>query len=295
MRPYALEREVPARLALQDYFVLTKPGIVALVLVSTMTGVYFGQRGLPDLTLLLWTLAGMALVTAGSAVLNNYFDRDIDCLMDRTAGRALAAGTIAPVNALVFGITLILSSMACFFFLVNSLTALLSLAAAFGYVVLYGVIMKRRSSYANLIGGIAGSMPPVIGYAAVTGTVGIEAVVLFVIMTVWQQPHALSLAMKYREDYAKASIPVVPVARGINATKGRILNYTIALVPLVALPYLVGMAGLAYLMTALIISMVYLALAVRFKLSNKKHDMFLFFFSIIQLTVLFSALVFDVK
>lgn len=295
MRPLALERDVPARLALLDYFFLMKPGIVALVLVSTMTGVYFGQRGLPDLTLLFWALAGMALVTAGSAVLNNYFDRDIDCLMERTASRALATGTIEPANALIFGITLLLSSMACFFLFVNSLTALLSLSAAFGYVVLYGVIMKRRSSYANLIGGIAGSMPPVIGYAAVTGTVGIEAVVLFVIMTIWQQPHALSLAMKYRDDYAKASIPVVPVARGINATKGRILNYTIALVPMVTLPYFVGMAGIIYLFTAVLISVVYLVLAARFKMSNKKHDMFLFFFSIIQLTVLFTALVFDIN
>ena len=288
------ERQILIRSRLVDYVILTKPGIVALVILATMTGIYFARRGMPEIGLTLWTLMGIGLITAGSAVLNNYLDRDIDRLMERTASRAVAAGTIVPSNALTFGLLLIAVSILIFISFVNILTAILAAAAAFGYVVLYGMILKRRSPYANQVGGLAGALPPVIGHAAITGELGGEAWILFIIMALWQHPHALSLALKYRDEYAGASIPVIPVAKGITASKKRIAAYTLFLLPATTLPYFYGMAGSYYLYTSLTIGAVYFYLALRFYLSSRSSDMFLFFFSIIHLLILFTALVADV-
>ena len=181
-----------------DVFRLMKPGIVGLVMVSTLTGLYFGSAGAVDFTLIFKTLAGIGLATAGAAVLNNYLDRDIDSLMERTSNRALVKGTINPADALILSIILMLTALAILITDVNMLAAGFTALAVFTYVVLYGMVLKRRSSYANQIGGLAGALPPVIGYVAVTNTLSIEALALFGIVALWQQPHALSLALKYK-------------------------------------------------------------------------------------------------
>ncbi|MFQ5464308.1 MAG: heme o synthase [Thermodesulfobacteriota bacterium] len=278
-----------------DYLILTKPGIVGLVLVSTLAGVYLGGRGMVELPLMLWTLAGVGLATAGSAMLNNYIDRDIDRLMPRTSSRALAAGTVRPALALASGVALVALSAALLALEVNVLTAALSAAAVFFYVVLYGMLMKRRTSWANQVGCVAGALPPVLGYAAATGTVPLEAVALFALVTFWQQPHALSLALKYRDEYAAAGIPVVPVALGVSRTKTRIALYTALLLPLSIVPYLLGMTGTVYLLAALPLGAFYLALAVRFLASKRSTDMFLFFYSIVYLTSVFTVMVADMR
>ena len=293
MRSYALDRSLADRSNLTDYIVLMKPAIVGLVLVSTLTGMYIGGRGAVELSVALWTLAGVGLATAGSAVLNNYIDRDIDRLMPRTSGRALAKGSIDAEYALIFGTLLVGLSMSILLNRVGVLTASLTAVAVFTYLVLYGLILKRRTPFANQIGGLAGALPPVLGLTAVTGALSVEALILFAIVALWQQPHALSLALKYRADYARASIPVIPVAKGVRATKLRIVLYTLMLVPVTAMLFLTGTAGLLYLATALVLGGGWLFLSIRFLRSERLCDMFLFFYSILYLTLVFSVLVFD--
>ncbi len=297
MREYALDKAVDARRsAAADWLVLTKPGIVGLVLVSALAGLYLGERGVvSDLPLMVWTLVGVGLSTAGSAVLNNYIDRDIDPLMERTKTRALAAGTIAPASALAFGLLLVAASMAILLVAVNPLTAALTATAVVFYVVFYGMWLKRTTPLANQVGCVAGALPPVLGYTAATGVVNLEAAALFAIVTLWQQPHALSLSLKYREDYARAGVPVVAVALGVDATKRKIAWYTALLVPASLSPWLLGMAGTWYLAIAVAMGAYYLFLSGRFLASTRDKDMFLFFYSIIYLTAVFAALVVDMR
>ncbi len=293
MRTYALDRSLAGKNVLAEYLVLMKPAIVGLVLVSTLTGMYIGARGAVSLNVALWTLLGVGLATAGSAVLNNYIDRDIDALMPRTSARALAKGSIDAEYALILGTLLVGLSMSVLLNRVGVLTALLTAVAVFTYVVLYAMILKRRTPFANQIGGLAGALPPVLGITAVTGTLSVEALALFAIVALWQQPHALSLALKYRADYARARIPVIPVAYGVGATKLRIVLYTLMLVPVSTVLFFTGMAGWFYLVTALVMGGAWLFLSLRFWRSGKQSDMFLFFFSILYLTIVFSVLVFN--
>lgn len=293
MKEYALENTIPGKYAIGDYVILAKPGIVSLVLMSTLTGLCIGSRGLPDLWLTFWVMAGVGLATAGSAVLNNYVDRDIDRLMARTQARALAVEAFSPRNTIITGILLVLTGVLFLSFFVNNLSAVFTAGAVLGYVLLYTIFLKRRTSFANQIGGIAGALPPVIGYVAVTQGLDIHALILFAIVAIWQQPHALSIALKYKDEYAKACIPVVPVAKGVRSTKVRIVAYTVLLLLVSILPYLYGTAGSIYLAVSVLLTIVYLAIAVRFLLSRRECDMFLFFYSIIHITVLFAAIVLD--
>ncbi len=293
MKDYALENTIPGRYAIGDYAILAKPGIVSLVLMSTLTGLCIGSRGLPDLWLTFWVMVGVGLATAGSAVLNNYVDRDIDRLMARTQVRALAVEAFSPRNTVITGILLAAAGVLFLSLFVNNLSAVLTAGAVLGYVLLYTILLKRRTSFANQIGGIAGALPPAIGYVAVTQGLDIHALILFVIVAIWQQPHALSIALKYKDEYAKACIPVVPVAKGVRSTKLRIVAYTVLLLPVSILPYLYGTAGTIYLAVSALLTIFYLALAVRFLLSRRECDMFLFFYSIVYITVLFAAIVLD--
>ncbi len=280
---------------LVEHLMLVKPGIVALVLLATLAGVYIGASGAPGASSIFWTLAGVGLATAGAATLNNYVDRDIDGMMDRTSARALVTGSVSPEAALAGGLALTVSGLVALAIKVNLLSAALTGASVFIYVVLYGMILKRRSSMANQIGGIAGALPPVIGYAAVTGGLGVEALAMFAIVSLWQQPHALCLALRYKDDYASASIPVVPVAFGVAATKLRILLYTIVLVPASFMPYLIGAAGMRYAVAAVAAGCVYLILTIRFYRSQRDSDTFLFIYSMMYLATLFSFMVCDLR
>ncbi|HZX48929.1 MAG TPA: heme o synthase, partial [Nitrospirota bacterium] len=246
MKDYALEGVLPSRHAIGDYLVLAKPGIVSLVMMSTLTGLCIASRGLPDLWITISVMTGIALATAGSAMLNNYVDRDIDAIMERTRSRALAVEAFTPRNTVITGILLVAFSVLYLLTDVNMITAILTGAAALGYVVLYTIILKRRSSYANQVGGIAGALPPVIGYVAVTQRIDLTAVILFAISAIWQHPHALSIALKYRDQYELARIPVIPVAKGVRSTKIRISIYTALLLLVSITPYISGMAGLIY-------------------------------------------------
>jgi len=293
MKEYAIEGALPSRHAIGDYLVLAKPGIVSLVMMSSLTGLCIASRGLPDLWLTISVMTGIALATAGSAMLNNYFDRDIDAIMERTRSRARAVEAFSPGNTVITGVLLVVISLVFLSYAVNSMTAILTGAAASGYVVLYTIILKRRSSYANQVGGIAGALPPVIGYVAVTQRVDLTAVILFAISAVWQHPHALSIALKYRDQYESARIPVIPVAKGVSSTKKRIAVYTALLLVVSITPYISGMTGLIYLIVAITAGIYYLGLAVKFMISKRDCDMFLFFYSILYIVVIFAAMILD--
>ncbi|MFN4319077.1 MAG: heme o synthase [Aquificaceae bacterium] len=280
---------------LKDYIVLTKPGIVLLVLITTLTGMYFAQRGFPNPWLVFWTLLGTGLASAGSAVLNQFFDRDIDALMNRTKDRPLPAGSVNPKNAFIFGSFLLVLSAFILLFEVNLLTFFFVALASFFYVVVYTLALKRKSPLATEIGGISGSLPPVIGYAAVKGEVGVEALILFLIMFMWQPPHFWVLAIKYSEDYKGANIPTLPVAKGIAHTKMKTLIYTASLVPLSLLPFFYGISGPIYFFSALILSGLHLLLTLKFVFSKKPNGMFLFFYSVLYIALLFSIMVFDMR
>ncbi|MBI3772088.1 MAG: protoheme IX farnesyltransferase [Gammaproteobacteria bacterium] len=277
-------------------YAIAKPGIVGLTLVAALAGAYVGNRGaLPGVESLVWMLITLALVTAGSCMLNNLYDRDIDRLMARTRSRGLVVGAVSPQLTLIIGLILVTLPLPVMAAKVNVVTAWLTAAAAFGYVVVYTIWAKRRTPWANQLGGIAGALPPMIGVTAAAGGVDLNAWILFVIMVVWQQPHALSLALKYRADYARAGVPVIPVAKGVAATKLRIFIYTMILLPLSMVPYFTGIAGMFYLATATILSSIFLYKAAVFLRSEADCDMRLFLFSLLHLVVLFAALVLDIN
>ena len=289
-----LAKPIIAKSTLANYIELTKPGIVSLSLTGALTGMYFANRGLlPDWHIIIWSFVTLAMAIAGSCMLNHYYDRDIDKLMARTSSRPLATGVVPPAHALALGLVLVAASFILMPLMVNLTATYLTVGAVFGYVVVYTMIAKRRTPWANQLGGIAGAMPPAIGYAAVTGDVDIKALILFAIMVIWQQPHALSLALKYRKEYARAGVPVIPVAKGVQATKERITIYSVVLLLVALLPYFYDMAGQVYLLISIIISTAFLVLAIGLLRSNREYDMRLFLCSIAYLVILFVTMVYD--
>ncbi len=288
-----VEKTLSYTSALKEYLLLTKPGIVTLVLITTLGGMYIGSKGNLEPALVFWTLLGTGLAAAGSAVINMFLDRDVDTLMERTSSRPIPRGTVNPKSALVLGVLLLSVSFVSLYLLVNPLAALLSMVASFSYVVLYTLLLKRRTPIATEVGGISGALPPVIGYVAGSGTLDMNAFVLFLIMFMWQPPHFWVLALKYRDDYARAGIPTLPVVRGVLITKIKTLIYTVSLLPLSVIPYAIGMTGKLYFITALVLSLAYTAYTLRFLFSKREESMKLFFFSIFYIAVLFSMMVID--
>jgi len=294
MSEQVLEQSQQQQSTLSAYISISKPGIVGLTLVAALTGIYFGNHGvLPNWSVIFWTFLTLGLATAGSCMLNNIYDRDIDRVMKRTSGRAMALDVLPVTQATIVAVLLSVGSLTLMAYTVNPLTAFVTAVGVVGYVVVYTMMTKRTTPWANQLGGIAGAVPPMVGYAAVTGELGAAAWILFGIMVVWQQPHALALALKYREDYARANVPVIPVACGVQATKIRIAVYTTFLIPVATLPYFFEMAGVYYLVASIVLSAMFLFTAVRFLLSDRDCDMRVFAFSLVYFILLFGALVVD--
>lgn len=281
---------VPTKSAFLEYAILVKPGIVAMVLISTLGGMYIAQRGLPAYNLVFWTLVGIGMSTAGAATLNNYIDRDIDTIMRRTSGRPLPSGGILPYKALALGIALSVLSAAILYAFVNPLSAAISTAAIFNYVVMYTLWSKRRTPLATFIGGLGGATPPVIGYVAVRPELDQTALVLFLIIFAWQHPHFWSLALKYVEEYKAAGVMNLPVKRGVTETKRQIALWSVILAEASLLPYITGMTGVAYLACAALSGAVFIGMSTWFLLSGRKVAMALFFFSIVHLPLLFCVM-----
>jgi len=260
-----------------------------LVLVTTFSGMWLASNGFVSIALVFFTLLGTGLASASSGALNNYVDREVDKLMARTRTRALPSLRLHAQQALWLGGLLSIASFVILYTQVNPLTAYLALAATFFYVVIYTIWLKRHSPLCTEIGGIAGALPPVIGWAAVTNTIGWAAIVMFLIMFIWQPPHFWALALLRADEYKRANLPMLPVVSGVEVTKFRMLLYTIVLIPASTSMYWLGFVGPIYLISSIILGVIYLALTIDFARKPITHQSTkrLFGYSIIYLCGLF--------
>jgi protoheme IX farnesyltransferase len=276
------------------YVALTKPRIIELLLVTTVPTMVIAQRGLPPLWLVVATLVGGSLAAGSANAINNFVDRDIDELMTRTAHRPLPRHSVEPVAALWFGIVLGVVSFAWLAATVNLLSAVLAVSAILFYVFVYTLGLKRRTTQNIVIGGAAGCVPVLVGWAAVTGEVGLPALVLFAIVFAWTPPHFWALALKYRDDYERAGVPMLPVVRGAAETARQILLYSVGLVIISVAFGPIGGLGALYLTVALALGAALIWLSWRLlRDTTERVAMQLFRYSITYLGLLFTAMAVD--
>ena len=238
---------------IRDLISLTKPRVVSLLLLTAVAPMFITDRGLPPVALVGWVLLGGFLMAGSANALNMWFDRDVDTAMGRTRNRPVAAGRIAPALALWFGLTLGAVAFGLLWRFANPLTAWLALAGLLFYVFIYTLWLKRSTPQNIVIGGAAGAFPPLVGWAAVTGEIGLAALYLFAIIFYWTPPHFWALALVKKDEYARAGIPMMPVVQGAHRTKVQMLAYSIMLVPLTVLPWLSGNQGGLYAIAAVLL------------------------------------------
>lgn len=280
--------------ALSDYFILLKPKITLLIVVTAFTGVWLASDGVPDPGVTLATLLGAGAAAGAGGVFNHYFDRDLDARMLRTRDRPLPSGRIRPGRALLFGVGLLVFSLLWLYVQVNALAAMLALTGFTIYVGVYTIWLKRRTPLNIVIGGAAGAIPPMIGGAAVSGGVELPAVLLFLIVFLWTPPHFWALALARRHDYAAAGIPMLPVVAGAERTRREIMRYTLALVGVTLLLVPVGGAGPVYLVSALALGAGFVVLARGLgRDRGGRAALHLFAYSTVYLALLFTALALD--
>ena len=279
----------------RDYYELTKPRVVMLIVFTAIVGMFVSVPGWPGLTALVFGTLGIGLAASSAAVFNHVLDARIDIQMMRTRGRPLPQGKLTEKAALTFASGLCVISMIMLWFLVNPLTAVLTFLSLIGYAVIYTVWLKRATPQNIVIGGAAGAAPPVLGWTAVTNELHSGALLLFLIVFVWTPPHFWALAIARKEEYAKVDIPMLPVTHGEAYTRLNILLYTILLVLVTILPYLIGMSGIIYLVSALVLDAWFLYYAVRmFRVPEDiELPMKTFKYSISYLGFLFAAILID--
>jgi heme o synthase len=279
----------------RDYVTLTKPRIMSLLLLTGACGMVVGRGGIPPVERLALTVVGLALACGGASALNHLLDRDIDRLMGkRTERRPIAAGRLAPVQGLEFGLALSAFSFALLASTVNLLSAALALVGNLFYVVVYTCWLKRSTPQNIVIGGAAGAIPPLVGYAAASGRLGPAAVWLFLIVFLWTPPHFWALALLLKEHYAAASVPMLPVAHGERETVRSIVRYTLLLVAATLAPVAVGTFGAAYFAAALVLGAGFVALAFRLALRpSRRNAALLFHSSLLYLALLYAAAAVD--
>jgi protoheme IX farnesyltransferase len=286
---------IPATFHWESYLELCKPKVVLLIVFTALVGMLLSSSG----PLLAWDLAlfgsiGIGLAAASGAALNHYADRRIDAIMARTRNRPLPQGDLDSFNVLAFAVGLGVASMLILFYLVNPLTALLSFLSLIGYAVVYTLYLKRATPQNIVLGGAAGAMPPVLGCAAMTGEIQLQAILLFLIIFVWTPPHFWSLAIRRRQEYADAGIPMLPVTHGVGYTKLQILIYTSLLVVCSLLPSFIGTSGFIYLVYAAVLGFGFLRHAVALYQSDSDElAMKTFGYSIYYLSLLFVILLAD--
>jgi heme o synthase len=281
--------------AWRDYVTLTKPRIMSLLLVTGFCGMIAGAGGWPGTTVAVAATVGLALACGGASALNHVLDRDIDPLMgERTKQRPVASGRVTPSRALEFGLALSALSFVLLASTVNVLTAVLALVGNLFYVLVYTRWLKRSTPQNIVIGGAAGAVPPLVGWAAATGDVTIPALLLFVIVFVWTPPHFWALALLIKDRYADAGVPMLPVVRGDRETARQIVLYSVGLVAVTLLPWAWGSAGLLYLASALALGAVFLFFAERLRREIvPRRAALLFHYSLLYLALLFVALALD--
>jgi heme o synthase len=279
----------------RDYITLTKPRIMSLLLLTGAAGVFVGAGGVPVASTFAFTMIGLALACGGASALNHYLDRDIDRLMgSRTEQRPVASGRVPPERALEFGLALSAFSFVLLDSLVNLPTALLALAGNLFYVLVYTRWLKRSTSQNIVIGGAAGAVPPLVGYAGATGHLGWAAAAMFAIVFMWTPPHFWALALMIKEHYARAGIPMLPVERGERETAKQIVWYTLVLVIVTLVPAALGIFGVTYAIAAAVLGAVFAWYALELRRTLERRSAAkLFHFSLLYLALLFVAMALD--
>jgi heme o synthase len=277
------------------YVALTKPRIIELLLVTTLPTMIVAKRGLPSVGLIAATLAGGALAAGGANAINMYVDRDIDRIMHRTRNRPMVTGAVHPRNGLIFAVVLEVVAFAELWAFVNLLSAVLATAATLFYVFVYTLWLKRTSSQNIVIGGAAGAVPVLVGWAAVTGTLSWTPFVLFALIFLWTPPHFWALAVKYRDDYRAAGVPMLPAVATVAGTARQIFVYSVALVAVSLVLAPVASLGLVYVIGASVLGVLFIALSVELWMQpTAKVAMRLFRYSITYLTRLFVVMAIDI-
>jgi protoheme IX farnesyltransferase len=278
----------------RDYLELTKPRVLALIVLTSIVGTLLATRAVPPLDAVVFGNIGIALSAAAAAALNHLLDRRIDACMARTRQRPLPSGHMTPARALTFALALGAASMLMLVAFVNVLTAILTFSSLIVYAVIYTVWLKRATPQNIVIGGAAGAAPPVLGWVAVTNHVDAHALLLFLIIFAWTPPHFWALAIARRHDYARADIPMLPVTHGAEFTRLQVLLYTVILCLVTLLPYVTGMSGVIYLGIALALNARFLSQAVALYVSGRDElPIRMFRFSISYLMWLFLGLLLD--
>lgn len=282
---------------LKDYYQLTKPGIIYGNAITVTAGFFLASRGHIDWALFFWTLMGISLVMASGCVINNYFDRDIDSKMERTKRRALVRGTILPENALFFGKILAVIGLTILYINTNTLTVSVAVGGLFVYVVLYTKWLKRTSTFGTLIGSISGAVPPVVGYLAVSNSLDLGVILLFLILMLWQMPHSFAIAIYRFDDYRNAEIQVLPVKRGIQITKIQTILYIAVFIPVALALAVFGYTGYVYYFFMLTATLLWLAYAIvglyKSPVNDKKWARMMFAYSIFLLIIFSVLLIFS--
>src|SRR3954452_22777570 len=285
----------PAALALaRDLGTLTKPKVQSLLLLTTICAVEVA--GSPSAETVVLACLGGALSAGGAGAINHVYDRDIDARMGRTANRPVAAGRISPASGIVFGLTLCAASFVLLATTVNVLAACLALSGFLGYVGVYTMWLKRSTPQNIVIGGAAGAVPPLVAWAAVTGSLSWGAVILFAIVFYWTPPHFWALSLLMKDEYAKAGVPMMPVARGEDETRRQIVLYTLLLFLVTQLPVCGGLLGAFYMVVAAVLSAVFIVGALALQRSRERRPALrLYLFSLAYLALLFAAMVIDAR
>ena len=277
-----------------DYVTLTKPKVQSLLLLTTVTTMYVA--GDPSLALVFWTVLGGSLASGGAGAVNHWYDRDIDAQMARTASRPVPSGRVSPAAALRFGIALAALSFLVLAVAVNLLSACLALAGFLGYVFVYTVWLKRSTPQNIVIGGAAGAVPPLVGWAAVTGHVDPTALYLFAIVFYWTPPHFWALSLLMKDEYARVGVPMMPVVHGEAETRRQILLYTGLLLVLTLIPVVFGFFGALYAAGALLLGGGFVWLALRLqRAADRRSALRTYLFSLAYLAALFCAMVVDAR
>ena len=281
---------------IKDYAVLTKPPVVALLVFTALGGMFLASQGVPDAGLILAVLGGGAMAAGGANAINHYLDRDIDKLMRRTSQRPVVMGRIQPRNALAFGIALNVIAFAILALGANPLSAVLTLGATLFYVFVYTMALKRTTTQNIVIGGAAGAIPPLVGWTAVTGFMGLPGIYLFMIVFFWTPPHFWALSLLIKDDYARAKIPMLPVVVGVRETRKSIFLYTWLLGAMTLMFFATGVLGWLYLAAAILLIAAFLYYAWRLMKrpeTEVKASKGVYLYSMLYLALLFVAIMID--
>ena len=292
--PTLVRPRTGVRTLVADYFEMTKPKVQTLLLLTTIVSMYVA--GDPSLGLVAVTCLGGALSAGGAGAVNHYFDRDIDRLMTRTADRPVASGRVSPGAAVAYGATLCAASFVLLTVAVNVLAALLALSGFLGYVFVYTIWLKRSTPQNIVIGGAAGAVPPLVGWAAVTGGVSVDALLLFAIVFFWTPPHFWALSLLMKDEYARAGVPMLPVVRGEAVTRRHILTYTLILIAVTVAPVATGLFGAFYAVAAVLLGAAFVAMAVKLLGAvERRPALRTYLFSLAYLALLFASMVVDAR